>query len=178
MNHQTPKSKYAIAQINIPIEIFPDGEWTNHNDRITIQISETPELPPISNIENQQLLETIQQILGGSQDPEDEPPTRISLKLDDDDDKPPPFTIQIREPESTEIHVSTQEEEGEYGEEEVEEEDPPQPKTYYINPRELLLRKHRKPSKNNTFKLAPHPRANKTRSNRWVLMKDTKASEY
>lgn len=168
MNHQIPQSKYAIAQINIPIEIFPDGEWTNHNDRITIQIAETPELPPISNIENQQLLETIQKILGGSQDTDNEPPTRISLSLDDD--TPPPFTIQIREPESTETQVSIQEEEGKYGEEEeAEQEDPPQPKTYYIDPKELLLRKHRKPSKNNTFKLSPHPRANKTRSNRWVL---------
>lgn len=149
-------SKYAIAQINIPIEIFPNGEWTNHNDRITIQIMRTHELPPISNIENHELLQTIQGILGGSQESDSEPASKISLNLGDNDkDSPPPFIVRIREPIEEPPKIPSKSEPN---------------TTEYIDHQELLLRRrHRKPSKNTTFKCShKKPQSNKTRSNRWM----------
>ena len=90
----TQQVKYAIAQINIPIEIFPDGEWVNHNDRISVQITRADTLPPITDLENTELLEAIQQIMGNDYE---DPPTKISLQADED--APPPFTIHVREPQ-------------------------------------------------------------------------------
>ena len=146
------ESKYAIAQINIPIEIFPNGEWTNHNDRMTIQILRTDKLPPISNIENHELLQTIQEILAGSQDLDSEPTSKISLNLGDE---PPPFIVRIREPiEDPPNSCPTPTES-------------PRIQPEYISYQELALRNRRPKSKNTTFKrrAAQH---SKSRSNRWI----------
>jgi len=179
------QSKYAIAQINIPIEIFPDGDWTNHNDRMTIEIIPTSVLPPISDIENQKILETIQQILGSHVDDddtdedeytdydiddtsydEDEPITKISFNSES------PSIGIIKENNEPSIDISSQ----------------PKPATTieppkirpgmvgkedtglieYIDKQELLNRPYRTPSKNTSFR-KKFIKNNKTRSNKWII---------
>ena len=139
------QSKYAIAQINIPIELLPNGEWTNYNDRISIQIIRTNELPPISTIDGEKLQETIREILGST----NTPTTKIPFSFSVDSESPllvkhAPIEDTIPSP-------------------------PPQtpPPVEYIDREALLARQRRPPSKNTSFKHAPYKSHNKTKHNRW-----------
>jgi hypothetical protein len=85
------KKCFAIAQINIPIEITSDGEWINHNDRIAVQIIKTDKLPPISSIENDEIYQTIQELLEGGGNSSEETIEKISVMLNEDE--PLPFII-------------------------------------------------------------------------------------
>ena len=155
------KSRYAIAQIHIPIEILPDGEWINHNDRITIQIVKTAKLPPISTPDTEKLLETVQKILECSQEDPDQIPCKISLEGMRESDDPLPFTIAV-DPASANNKPTPDE-------------------TVTTILRHLIVsRKPRQSSKNMSFKRHQKTTANnKTKSNRWsVLKKDTKVVEY
>lgn len=140
------QSKYAIAQINIPIELLPNGEWTSYNDRISIQIIRTNELPPISTIDGEKLQETIQEILGTA----DTPTTKIPFSFSVDSESP--FLVKTAPIEEETIPSPPMK--------------TPQP-VEYIDREELLARTRRPPSKNTSFKHAPYKSHNKTKHNRW-----------
>lgn len=94
-------TKYAIANIKIPLEIYPNGDWNQYPDRITISIEEIENLPPPSTIQNSELVSMIQNIFQCSL----ESPIKISLQVEDD--QPLPF---LREPEPDPIYFVTTEE--------------------------------------------------------------------
>ena len=162
-----PKKKYATVQINIPIEICPNGEFTKHDDRITLKIIEIQELPPISTIDNTILKTTIQEMFSGI----DEPKCRVNIYDDNnDDDEPCPFIIKS----------SLQESPRESPQESILQEfarDVVASKTlsqtehmseddslYSYIPKHLLENRTKTVSKNTTFKKTPKMR-NKTRTN-------------
>lgn len=146
---QAPEtSKYAIAQINIPIEIFPNGEWTNHNDRVSIQIARASELPPISEIDSEQLQYTIQDILGGNET------TSVKIPIKFSSESEFPFMVKTNPIEDTQSEPSHS--------------PPPMETVEYVSSEELLARPRRQPSKNTSFKHTPYKSHNKTKHNRWT----------
>lgn len=191
------ESKYAIAQISIPIEIFTDGEWINHNDRIQINIIETPNLPPISTINNENLMQTIHNILKT----ENVLSEKISMSVYKE--TPLPFIINVqnennqkREQEDilnskcSQIPIEHFSEESIIKTELINAVKPttnltngvdsqhlrswtnkeinPIPKGYDYN-----IRRFRTPSKNTSFKKTPIKSYHKTRSNRYQFSSNT-----
>ena len=56
-----PEKKYVMANIRLPIELYEDGNYHLHSDRIHMEFEKCDELPPIS--ENVNILERIKSIL-------------------------------------------------------------------------------------------------------------------
>ena len=43
-------SKYIIARIELPLEIFPDGKYETHQEHVSIEFVKCDELPPKSDL--------------------------------------------------------------------------------------------------------------------------------
>lgn len=134
------KNKYAIVQINIPIEIYPNGEFTKHEDCISIQINEIPELPTDAQLDESILTTAIQKIL--SNDDADAFGTIERIPIIEET---LPFIIKSSP--------------------EISPRDPPKSIIQEFIPKYLLENRTKHILKNTTFKKAPKPHRNKTRSN-------------
>ena len=80
-------SKYIIARIELPLEIFPDGKYETRQDHVSIEFVKCDELPPksdLTGIDFNKILETMNFINTNK------PPSTI-----------PPETL----PDTTDIHI-------------------------------------------------------------------------
>lgn len=57
---------YIYANIKLPIEIFPNGKYNIHDNRIQIEFENCNELPPISQEKNETIMEKIQSIISNN----------------------------------------------------------------------------------------------------------------
>jgi hypothetical protein len=57
---------YIYANIRLPIEIFVDGKYNIHDNRIQIEFENCNELPPISQEKNETIMEKIQSIISNN----------------------------------------------------------------------------------------------------------------
>ena len=82
---------YIYANIRLPIEIYSNGKYNIHDNRIQIEFENCNELPPISQEKNETIIEKIQSIISNNseqkiqwvleEEPEPEPilPTEIKI---------------------------------------------------------------------------------------------------
>ena len=76
---------YIYANIRLPIEIYSDGKYNIHDNRIQIEFENCNELPPISQEKNETIMEKIQKIIDNTNtakikwvlEPEPEPDSSI-----------------------------------------------------------------------------------------------------
>jgi hypothetical protein len=141
---ETPQKKYATVQINIPIEIYPNGEFIKREDCITLNIFEIQELPPISTIDNTILKTTIQEMFSDI----DGPKFRFNIYEDEENDEQTcPFIIKSSPQESPR-------------------EEPTKNIIQEFISKNLLENRTKSIPKNTSFKKTPKSH-NKTRSNRF-----------
>ena len=57
---------YIYANIRLPIEIYPNGKYNIHDNRIQIEFENCNELPPISQEKNETIMEKIQSIISNN----------------------------------------------------------------------------------------------------------------
>jgi hypothetical protein len=60
------KNYYIYANIRLPIEIYPNGKYNIHDNRIQIEFENCNELPPISQEKNETIMEKIQSIISNN----------------------------------------------------------------------------------------------------------------
>lgn len=95
---------YIYANIRLPIEIYSNGKYNIHDNRIQIEFENCNELPPISQEKNETIMEKIQSIITNNSEqkmqwvlPEEPEPENIQIQIPEHEHKhkPSPSDIKI-----------------------------------------------------------------------------------
>ena len=60
--------KYVFANVKLPIEIFSDGDYHIYTDRIVMNFESCPNLPPISEYKQEDIMRIIQEVLNSEKE--------------------------------------------------------------------------------------------------------------